>query len=194
MVDRARWLRWVVAAYDRGYRRLHGLDRPDAQAGPVLRVERRRLRRALALADGTRLRRGARIGVLHLDNARVLALHRDGRPSHAIGFEFRRLVLISLRSIAGQVAADGPLAPLQAYSATTLFHRRMPRLGFTPAVSERRAWARLVSAYERALLHYLHPAARRRAEARRLWISRERLIALYGRERVVFHDVRACGE
>ena len=179
------WYRWVVTAYDRSYRLLHGLDRPEAQVGPVLRVERRRLRRALRLADGTRLRRGAPIGVLHLNNARVLDLHRDGRGPGAIGFEFRRLFLSSLHALARQAAAGGPLAGLQAYSATTLFHRRLAMLGFSPASDPRSIWWSLVGRYERLLLDSLHPAGAaraRRAEARRLWIARERLLARYGCE------------
>ncbi len=48
------------------------------------------------------------------------------------------------------------------------------------------AWPRLVAAYQRALLASLHPAGRVRLRgaayqrARRLWISRENLLARYG--------------
>jgi hypothetical protein len=175
-----------VTAYDWSYRGLHGLDRPEAQAGPVLRIERSHLRRALRLADGTRLDRGSPIGVVHLNNARVLALHRDGLTPDRIGFEFRRLLLRSLRSMARQAADHGPRASLQAYSATTLFHHGLARLGFAQAPGDRSVWRALVSGYERSLLRCLHPAAARarrrgREEARRLWISRERLLVLYGR-------------
>jgi len=186
MIEGAPWYRWAVTAYDRGYRLLHRLDRPGAQTGPVLRVERRRVWRPLRLADGTWLRRGAPIGVLHLNNARALALHGDGRGPGAIGFEFRRLVLISLHSIAAQAADGGPLASLQAYSATTLFHRRLPMLGFASALGDRAIWSPLVSGYERALLRSLHPASAARVrgdirgEAHRLWMSRERLLTMYG--------------
>jgi hypothetical protein len=181
-----------VTAYDWSYRRLHGLDRPEAQAGPVLRIERRRLWRALRLGDGTQLDRGSPIGVVHLDNARVLALHRDGLAPDSIGFEFRRLLLRSLHAMARQAAEDGPRAALQAYSATTLFHPGLARLGFAQARDDRSLWRGLVSGYERWLLRCLHPAgggARRRAreEARRLWISRERLLALYGRALAAEH-------
>jgi len=190
MTDRAPWYRWAVLAYDRGYRVLHGLNRPEAQAGPVLLVERRRLPRALRLADGTRLRPGAPIGVLHLDNARVLELHGDGRRPGAIGFELRRLVVASLRRVASHAIAGGPLAPLEAYSATTLFHRRLPSLGFGPALGDRPVGSGLVGGYQRALLRALHPSGAARArgtrgEARRLWISRERLVARYRRDSAV---------
>jgi hypothetical protein len=147
-------------------------------------VQRRRLWRALRLADGTLLRRGGQIGVLHLDNVRALALHGDGLGPGAIGFEFRRLFLTSLRAIAARAADGGPLALLQAYSVTTLFHHRLPLLGFAPGTGDRSICRPLVSLYERALLSSLHPAglARRgaRGQARRLWISRQDLLARFG--------------
>jgi hypothetical protein len=186
LASSARWYRPAVIAYDWGYRLLHGLDRPTACVGPVLRVERRRLRRPLQLADGTRLRPGTPIGVLHLDNRRALAVHNAGLRPGAIGLQFRRLFLTSLRSLGVQAADGGPLAPLQAYSATTLFHHRLPGLGFAPAAGDRSIARHLVTRYERALLSALHPtgAARlrrgTRREAHRLWISREMLLARFG--------------
>jgi hypothetical protein len=152
----------------------------------VVSVQRCRLWRSLRLADGTRLRRGAHIGVLHLDNVRTLALHGDGLGPGGIGFEFRRLFLTSLRALAARAADGGPLAQLQAYSVTTLFHQRLPILGFTPATGDRSICRHLVSLYERALLSSLHPAGlarlRRgaRGEARRLCISRRDLLARFG--------------
>ncbi len=186
MASRAPWYRRAVAVYERSYRLLHGLDWPAARIGPVLSVQRRRLWRALRLADGTLLRRGAQIGVLHLDNVRTVALHGDGLGSGAIGFEFRRLFLTSLRAIAARAGDGGPLALLQAYSVTTLFHHRLPVLGFVPATGDRSICRALVSLYERALLSSLHPAGiarlRRgaRGQARRLWISRQDLLARFG--------------
>lgn len=186
MTSRAPWYRRAVAVYDRTYRLLHGLDRPAARIGPVLRVQRGRLWRPLRLADGTVLRRGARIGVLHLDNLRALALHGNGQDPGVIGFEFRRLVLSSLGALAIQAADGGLLARVQAYSVTTLFHHRLPLLGFAPAPGDPSSCQPLVSRYERALLSSLHPAGlarlRRgaRAEARRLWISRQAVLARFG--------------
>jgi YkoP domain len=182
----APWYRRAVAAYDRSYRLLHGLDRPAARIGPVLRVQRGRLWRPLRLADGTVLRRGAPIGVLHLNNELALALYGNGRDPGVIGFEFRRLVLSSLRALAIQAADGGPLARVQAYSVTTLFHHRLPLLGFAPAPGDPSLCRPLVSRYERALLSSLHPAGlarlrrRARGEARRLWIARQDVLARFG--------------
>ena len=112
----APWYHGAVALYDRGYRFLHGLDRPEAQAGPLLSVERRCMARVLRLADGTLLRQGDRVGVLHVNNARALALHTDGLGPAAVGFEFRRLFMASLRALAARAADGGPWASLTAYS------------------------------------------------------------------------------
>lgn len=178
--------RRLVVCYDRLYRVLHGLDRPATQVGPALRVAVRRLWRARRLPDGTALARGARIGVLHLNNERLAALHVDGLGPMAIGLELRRLLFASLRALAAAVAA-GPFADVRAFVATTIFHERLQRLGFVPE-PRAPAWARLHAAYQRALLASLHPAGalrlRRLAyqEARRVWLSREALLARYGPE------------
>jgi hypothetical protein len=183
---RTPWYRPAVALYDWSYRRLRRLDQPAARIEPVLRVQRCRRWRALRLADGTRLGRGATFGVLHLDNVRALALHGAGRDPVMIGFEFRRLFLTSLRALAARATDSGPLALFEAYSVTTLFHHRLPILGFAPAPGDQPICRHVVSLYERALLSSLHPAgpARLRSgarrEVRRLWISRQDLLARFG--------------
>jgi len=185
---RAPWYRAAIALYDWSYRRLNGLDQPTGRIEPVLKVQRRRAWRALRLADGTLLGRGATFGVLHLDNTRALALHGAGLDPVMIGFEFRRLFLSSLRTLAERVADGGPLTNFAAFSVTTLFHHRLPRLGFAPAPGDRPTCGRLVSLYERALLSSVHPAGsarlRRgaRGEARRLWISRQDLLTRFKTE------------
>ena len=69
---------------------------------------------------------------------------------------------------------------------TTLFHGRLPILGFAPAPGDQPIGRHVVSWYERALLSSLHPAGPTRLgrgarrEARRLWISRQDLLARFG--------------
>lgn len=144
----------------------------------------RRYHRA-ALPDGTLLRRGDRIGIIHLNNARVAAIHVNSAGPMAVGLEFRRLIASSLRALAAGAAEGGPLADVRAFEAVTIFHRALQRLGFAPAVRGP-AWPRLVGAYQRALLASLHPAGvlrlRRRSYrcSRRLWLTRETLLARYG--------------
>jgi hypothetical protein len=166
------------------YRYWCGLDTPRASVPPVLLVQVRRSDRSLTLADRSTVRRGDRIGTLHLDNERVMALH-TGRPTPmALGLEFRRQVLASLHALALLCRPGSRLAQIQAFTAVTIFHRGLARVGFQVEPNGL-AWPRPVGAYQRALLASLHPSGRPRlvhlgsGRAERLWISRERLLALY---------------
>ncbi len=181
------WQHWPIAAYDRLFRWLNGLDRPGSHVGPVLRLKVRPSRRDVRLMDGTVVRRGDLIGVIHLDNERVVSLRAEGRGSEAIGFEFRRQFLASLRELA-TLSDLGPLAGVRAFTATTILHHALGRLGFEPARGGSRESA-LIGAYQRALLASLRPAGRARLDAsirrhaRQLWVSREALLARFrGRE------------
>lgn len=194
------WYRWPITVYDRLYRLAFGLDRPAAQVGPAVRLAVQRCRRTLRLADGTVVRPGDLIGVLHLHNERVAALHGGGVDPWAVGLQIRRQVLASLRELAGLAEAGGRLAGLRAFTATTIFHRGLRRLGFEPAASDHARFP-LAGAYQRALLASLHPDGPERLSAssfqraERLWISRQRLRAMYGapvtgarRSRGAIHD------
>ncbi len=169
---------------DRVYRLLWRLDRPAARVGPALCVKLERTWRHVALSDGTGIRPGDAIGVLHLNNARVADVHLNGLPSAAVGLEFRRWLVASLHELGRLADVPGPYAGVRAFTAVTIFHRGLIRLGFQ---LERGGviFPRLVGAYQRALLASLHPAGapRVRSEgyrhARRLWLTRKALLARY---------------
>src|SRR5439155_841976 len=78
----------------------------------------------------------------------------------------------------------GPLAGVRAFTATTILHHALGRLGFEPARGSSRGSA-LIGAYQRALLASLRPAGRARLDAsvrrhaRQLWVSREALLARF---------------
>src|SRR5213593_925216 len=168
------WYRWAVLLYDRAYRAVHGLDRPPAQVGPALCLEVRRSRRARRLPDGTRVALGDRIGVIHV----------NGQPPLAIGLEFRRWFVASLHELAQLAADGGPLADVRAFSAITIFHRGLSRLGFR-AERDGIVWPGLTAAYQHALTASLHPAGPLRVwrathtRARRLWMTRAELLSRY---------------
>ena len=178
--------RWVVLVYDRLYRFLHGLDTAASEVGSAARIAVRRSHRTLQLSGCTTIRSGDRIGVLHLDNAFMAALHAEGQAPIAVGLEFRRQLVSSLHELARLAGPGGRLTDVIAFSATTIFfHQGLTRLGFAPE-DDAPAWPRLVAAYQRALLASLHPAGPvrlRRSSYRRagrLWISRKNLLARYG--------------
>jgi hypothetical protein len=181
------WVQRIVKSYDAAYRAVHGLDRPAAQIPPVLRVELRRAwrRRTLTLADGTTIGCGDRIGLLHLDNGRLAAVHLAAPTAMAVGLEVRRAVLASLTTLAQRARPGGGLAGVVAFAAVTILHRSLPRIGFEPD-PVRVAWPWLISAYQRALLASIHPDGSFRVSrlaggsSERLWISRGTLLARYG--------------
>jgi hypothetical protein len=184
-ISRPRY-RWAVGIYDQVYRLVQRLDTPISEIGPAFRVAVRRSYRRHRLSDGTIIRPADRIGVLHLDNAAVASLHADGLSPVAVGLRFRRQIVASLEALAVQASPGGQLATLEAFTATTIFHGGLRRLGFD---LERGgvSWPTLVAAYQRALLASLHPAGCLRLQrsryhrACRLWLSRRRLLDRYGR-------------
>ena len=174
----------IITAYDRAYRRWHALDRPAAEVPPALRVEIRRSYRTVRLTEAV-IGYGDRVGVLHLDNLRVATLHEHRESPMAVGLQFRRLLVASLEALADRTRPAGELAALPAFMAVTIFHHGLKRLGFE-AEPRGLFWPRCTAVYQRALLASLHPDGVFRLQrvaftrAERLWISGDRLRALYG--------------
>ena len=169
MPDTGAWpfaTRWLVAPYDRVYRFLHNLDSSASEVGPAVRVEVRRSHRTLHLADGTTIRLGDPVGVLHLNNDFVVALHADGLLPVEVGPAFRRQLLGSLHELAGLAGPGGRLTDVKAFFATTTFFQEgFKQLGFE-AEDKAPSWLRL------------RPSIPQRT--RRLWVSRKTLLVRYG--------------
>lgn len=170
----------AIALFDHVYRRWHRLDEPASKVDPLLSIGRARAWRGHRLPDGTLLRRGDHYGELHLDNLHVLALRQRSLSPVQLGLEFRRQLRGSLATLASVTGAGGRFEDLVAFSAVTIFHQGLRRLGFELDREDLRA-ARLVGAYQHALLLWLaaHPGPHRSPVAQRLWISRGRLQRLY---------------
>ncbi len=115
-------------------------------------------------------------------------VHGLDRPPAQVGpalcVEVRRWLLCSLRELAHLAAAGGPLADVRAFSAITVFHRGLARIGFCPERSGL-LWPGLNAAYQHALMASLHPVGPlhfRRAthtRARRVWLTRAELLSRY---------------
>jgi hypothetical protein len=176
----------LLRGADIAYRWLHGLDDPDAQVGPILRVEvARHSGQTLRLRDGTEVRPRDRVGIIHLNNERVARLHGDDQDVHA-GLQFRRDFVASLAELARQVAAMRRYEGVRAFTSETILHHGTQRAGFEILPLPNTLRSRLVAAYERAVLARYHPLGRRGSgrarfsEARAIWISRDELLRRYG--------------
>lgn len=180
-------LRLFVRGYDLAYRWLHGLTDPAAEVGPALRVAVARHRGpTVRLVDGTVVRRGDRIGFIHLNNERVAQLHGDASETPFAGLKARQAFVASLKELARQAVGTDRYAGVKAFTAQTIFHQGTPHVGFEILPLGNPTWSRIVAAYERALVAYYHPLGRRRARrlrlrgARAIWISRSALVRRYG--------------
>lgn len=172
----------AMVLWDRAYRRWHGLDAPPSKVPPLLVLSSERAWRRHRLADGTLLRRGDRYGELHLDNVSVVALRQHGLSAVQLGLKFRVELRASLRTLAGLSEDEERFAGLRAFSAITIFHQGLMRLGFEVEADGLIA-PRITGAYQHALLLSLatRPGLHRSPCARRLWISAGKLRSLYGR-------------
>ena len=171
----------LLALCDHVYRGWHRLDRPLSRIPPLLSLHVARSWRSHRLPDGTVLRAGARYGELHLDNAGVLELRARARSPEQLGLALRRALRASLVALAAASSPGGRFAHVVAFSAITIFHPSLARLGFQ--VEPRGLFApRITGAYHHALLHSFgaRPAEHRSLRAARLWVTRRRLRALYG--------------
>lgn len=136
----------------------------------------------LRLGDGTVLRSGDRIGLLHLDNEHVRTLAVDGWLA-----EGWREGLADLRALA-RWARTGPSADRPvAYTATTILVPLARRAGFEVHPRRRTAWARLEDWHYRSLMRRWNPrgAERLRRGHGRLrssvvWLSASELQRRYG--------------
>ncbi len=177
--------RWAVRLYDRLCRRLHGLDQPSARVGPVLCLEIHRSRKSRTLPDGTAVRRGDRIAILHLNNAGLARLHARAPSPKAGGIGLRREFLASLAELARLAAPACALSEVRAYRITTILTAGLPRLGFA---AERFGvlLPRWSAACQRYLFSALHPGTPPRLGGRtyrravRFWLSREALLRHHG--------------
>jgi hypothetical protein len=179
----SRWYRWTVRAY--GAWVLHRGDGPR-RIGPALTIEVRRARQAIRLSDGTEVGPGQPLGIVHLNNRRMVELHAESRGAHATGVAFRRDVLASARALAEAAADGGALAHVRVFRATSVFPDSMwERFGLERVADAPFPGSRIVGAMQRAILAALHPGREGRTrsaslQSRRMWFSRDQLIARYG--------------
>jgi hypothetical protein len=138
------------------------------------------------LSDGTEIAPGQPLGIVHLNNRRMAELHAGARGTHEAGLAFRRDILASARALALAAADGGPLAHVRVFRATSVFPDSMwRRFGLEHVPEAEFSGSRIVGVLQRAILAALHPGGEARTrsatrESRRMWFSRDQLIARYG--------------
>lgn len=151
--------------------------RPVGDGGYVLRVGLVRHRGPrYEFSDGTTVRHGDLVAELHMDNARVAALHEEGHG----GLRFRREVFRMLPALARDLREKPEFRDVQAVCGASLFWQEATFAGFEhrPFDPFTRWW---LGWWERFLLARYHPAGGRRlgegrrTELRQVWITRRTL-------------------
>lgn len=184
-------LRAAVQLHHIYYRRAHGLDEPNAQVGSILQIEKTVYRgSSRQFQDGTLLNAGDPIGLLHLDNERVRALHREISHPGLAGVRLRREFVSSLRALARRTASDQNYRHLKVFLTETLLAREHARrLGFEIKPAPDSWVSRLKVLYLELLIAVYHPQGSKRTESLgkqqlvTMIISADALRLRYGKEK-----------
>ena len=187
-----RWLRHFVRNLLRGvdcvYRRWHRLQ----SVGPLLLVGCERYSGpARRFADGTELRDGDYLGRLHLDNARIAAIGA-GTPQ-GIGLGFTRLMIESLRALAGLTRRDERFSEVRVYQGVGWL-RHGEWLGFINEPFADSGRKRYLALHIGLLVWAFAPpggtAIAAEPEPTITWLTREALLGRFGNERKNERTVR----
>lgn len=184
----------VMTATDSVLRRVYGVESFTDDPACLLRIARATAPRGLALADGTVMRAGEPIAVLHFWNEHIPRF-APGGPDLAWAKAFRHRMLISLRELARHLSEDRSWDDVQAIHGCVNFGSRRRRWQIQLAAA--RFGFELVPTDAPGGLHEMgediliwclarafNPAALRRhvlwRDRTELWISRASLISRYG--------------
>lgn len=192
------WL-GIVGSVDAILRAYHGIreftDDPDC----VFRLGMAAARRAVTLADGTRIDAGEPIGSLHLWNEH-LPPYKHGGPDLAWAAEMRKQADRSLRLLADWIERNPEWQDIRAFRGDAMLSRRLGDRQIR-RIAERYGFERVAAPMSlRDQLHLIgdclntwaltrafNPAALQRQGFLRyrseLWISRRALLERYGRQR-----------
>jgi len=189
----ARAIRWL----DAFLRRRDGIFEFSDHRQCMLRVSVATARAGFELSDGTQVRAGDPVGVLHLWNEHVATIPRDG-PDLRWAMALRQSMRLSLAELAEVVRSDPRLAQVKAFGGDAVFVSRngdaqvariAARYGFEWVTYHRRLtfWLRFHRFWENFLVLGLqwafNPAGMRGKGFARprapLWMSRDTLLGKY---------------
>lgn len=176
---------------ERSFARKYSLRPVPGDENGILRLSVQPHRgRAIQLQDGTRIEPGDKIAELHLDNNRVASLYAKAGPSateSTVALGVARLVARGLMATAAALQR-GRLDPeIKALFGRSFFHKGAERLGFEVFEIPSRIMRWFLMFFERWLMVMYHPQGLRRLfhgraglSPREVWLSRSRLLELYG--------------
>ena len=188
-------MRRLIRGFDGLLRRLYGVVEFCDDPLCLFRIQPARYPRSLRLSDGTEVRPGEPVLILHLWNEHIPPLSPDG-PDLLWAVQVRRRLLRSLHRLAALVASDPGLTGVKAVGGVTVLipldgegpARLMTRLGFD-VVTRPRSWLRgfgefWENLYAWALMWAFNAPTLRRKQLLRLrrtevWMSRQRLLERY---------------
>ncbi|MGH8148501.1 MAG: YkoP family protein [Steroidobacteraceae bacterium] len=107
------WLEHAIFALDGWLRRRQGIFEYSADPRCLFRVELGRADQTLRLHDGTSVRTGDQVLVLHLWNENIPAMGQEG-PTVAWAHQVSRAIHASLRELARYLEQQPRLAPVRA--------------------------------------------------------------------------------
>lgn len=134
------WVEHAVFALDRLVRKRVGIYEYSTDDRCIFRIHRDCARQSLSLKDGTRIRRGDPVLMLHLWNEHMPCMVKG--PSVGWGRQVSRGIQISLMELARYLQADGTLKDVKAVCAdmclgtaeqSMQLARIVGRYGFEPA-------------------------------------------------------------
>jgi hypothetical protein len=177
-------------SYERFYARLFRLRRVGP-ADSLLRIGFSRYSGpGVDLPGGVRVQPGERVGDLHLENDAVIALRETTADRLVFFSELFGRMRQSLEYLAQEAKGAPDLQSIRAFRATSLLAAIARRLGFEVLPMETN-WARRMETRTQLFFfrHYVPEEYERRKqkglESHRMWISRTRLLELYGVETMV---------
>ncbi len=174
-----RILRPCLRSIDSAYRRSHDLE----PVAPLLHVGVVRYQGVERhFNDGTRLRDGDPLGVLHFDNAVVAELDSTSRP--AIGLRFARMLFDSLYQLAALCHQDPRYSEVQVFRGIGC-NRHGKNLGFLIEPYAGGWHTSLVALHTRLLIWVYTPSDETVADSRPMptvtWLTRTVLLDRFGK-------------
>lgn len=204
--DASPWIRMArmaLFAFDSFQRRRHHVYEFDTEPQCMLRVSQTSSRVLRALSDGTTVRPGDPVLEFHFWNERV-PLMRSGSPDVAWGARFYRCCKSSLADLARYLAVAPELSDVVAVWGVSSFASELGRskyaeffnrFGFdfvpTPPLGIRGSLCTfLETVYVWLIIRLVNPSGVKGRSARcalrsEVWISRERLLQIYGPRRAM---------